>query len=205
MTSDSSGGNRVRDARVAAGLTQAELAALAGSRGPRDGDRGGPAVPSVRVALGIARALQQDVAALFGEAPDVMTADWGWDPPATPWRFHVAEICGRMQKIPVEAAESQIWPHRHRRSDGELTPRQTELARRTLVMATCDPAAALLAALCREQQGIRVLTIVRSSRARRSTCWRPGKCMWPACTSAAARQERGMRRWPPSDSTASFC
>lgn len=166
MTSDSSGGNRVRDARMAAGLTQAELAALAGvARTSVTAIEGNRLVPSVRVALGIARALQQDVGALFGDAPDVVAADWAWAPPTTPWRFHLAEIRGRVVRIPVEATDLQLWPHDPGGHDTEPTPRHNDLARRTLVMATCDPAAALLAALCREQQGIRVLTIVRSSRA----------------------------------------
>ena len=59
-------GNRLKDARTAAGLTQAELAALIGvSRKTVNTIENGVFIPSTVLALRLARALETTVEALF--------------------------------------------------------------------------------------------------------------------------------------------
>jgi hypothetical protein len=94
-----------------------------------------------------------------------VAAEWAWDPPALPWRAHAAEIRGRLVMIPVEATDTAICPHDWMAGNNAPDTRQRESAKRTLVIATCDPAASLLSTLCWQQKELRVLPVIRSSRA----------------------------------------
>jgi putative molybdopterin biosynthesis protein len=150
--------NRVRPRRIAVGLTQAELASRAGvSRTAVTAIEAGKMAPSVVAALGLAKALETTVEALFGgvEEASALTPVWGVSPlhPEVPrWS---SEIAGRTVLYPAEAAP--MWtplPVRH----------GAESARETLFVATCDPAAGYLASLYAEMTGYRMLVIPRSSR-----------------------------------------
>jgi len=166
MTSSDSSGNRVRRARLAAGLTQAQLAAQADiSRTAVTAIEGDRLVPSVQVALAVARVLNLDVERLFGERQPSEILDWAWDPPSLPWRAYVAESRGCLVRLPVESTSGAAWPHDVANVDAPLDARTVDLARRTLIVATCDPAASLWAAMCWQQTGIRILPVTRSSRA----------------------------------------
>lgn len=150
--------NRVRELRVCAGLSQAELAIRAGiSRTAVTAIEGGRLVPSVQAALGIAGALATTVEALFGSSckPAIR---WASPPPspATPcWRATVgdAELCypanaaPMYSPLPDEAANSQA-----------------SRASETLVLACCDPAVGWLASHFAATTGLRMLVLPRSSR-----------------------------------------
>lgn len=165
MTSGDSSGNRVRRARLAAGFTQAQLAARAEiSRTAVTAIEGDRLVPSVQVALAIARVLNLDVERLFGAEQPQEVLDWAWSPPSLPWRAYIAESRGCFHKVPVEDIHAAAWPHDVFTSDALLNSHTADLARRTLVVATCDPAASLWASMCWRQTGIRVVPVVRSSR-----------------------------------------
>jgi putative molybdopterin biosynthesis protein len=165
MTSSESSGNRVRRARLAAGLTQAQLAVQADiSRTAVTAIEGNRLVPSVQVALAVARVLNLDVERLFGQQQPQEVLEWAWSPPSLPWRAYIAESRGRFHKIPVEDVHAAAWPHDVFADDGVLNSHTADLARRTLVVATCDPAAGLWASMCWRQTGIRVVPVVRSSR-----------------------------------------
>jgi len=165
MTSSDRSANRVRLARIDAGLTQSQLADLAGvSRTAITAIEADRLTPSVRIALSIARALNVDVATLFGDTEKQSLPDWAWEPPSRPWRCHISEVRGQLVRIPVESVEQLPWPHDAFEDRSDLDPRLNELARRTLVLATCDPAASLLAAMCWQRTQVRVLPVMRSSR-----------------------------------------
>jgi len=75
----------------------------------------------------------------------------------------MAEIDGRTRAFPVESGPSGALLHdgiaRHARD----LPATSEYARRTLVLASCDPAAGYLAATYRRHGGFRMLVLSRSS------------------------------------------
>lgn len=159
--------NRVRAYRVQRGWSQAELAAKAGiSRTAVTAIEGSRLVPSVTAALALARAFGCTVEELFDAAPpEVCTPDWAWPPPRPQWRYWQAEVSGRPLLYPVEsAAASSDWPHDGVGRPDALPDVDATLARRTLVLACCDPAAGLLASTYGRSTGFRMLVIPRASQ-----------------------------------------
>lgn len=150
--------NRVRDRRIAAGLTQAELAARAGiSRTAVTAIESARLVPSVAAALALAEALRTTVEELFAPVSSFPAEEtWAWPPAASESRWE-AEVAGRtvcypsgslpmLTPLPDNFAHSSTVPHE------------------TLVMASCDPAAGLLASHYTAVTGLRLMILLRSSR-----------------------------------------
>jgi len=135
---------------MAAGLSRTGVGAIEAAR----------LVPSVAAALGLARALGRTVEDLFAPPASGGTA-FAWLPAAFPCRYWAAEIAGRTLLFPAEGGDL-----RHdgvAKGDADVQPR-TEAAPTTLVLATCDPAAGLLADLYHQLTGLRMIVLTRASR-----------------------------------------
>ncbi len=132
----------------------------------------GRLTPSVEAALAVAGALGCSVEELFGggvsPAPHE-TPCWAWEaqseatrPEAT--RYWEAEVGGKRMLFPAEAVAGGGWAHDGVCRAGVLHPRPAWAPERTLVMASCDPAAGLLATEC-AAAGFRLLAICRGGAA----------------------------------------
>jgi molybdate-binding protein/DNA-binding XRE family transcriptional regulator len=155
--------NRVKLLRQARGWTQDELAQAAGlSRTGVGAIEAARLVPSVAAAIGLARALGCAVEDLFGPQGTGTGAAFAWLPATYPCRYWTAEIAGQTLLFPVEDGGSEL--HDGVARHAEDWPRQQDAARTTLVLATCDPAAGLLAAAYRRLSGFRLLVLSRVSR-----------------------------------------
>ncbi len=167
MASEIAADNRVRHFRAQRGWSQAELAQRAGiSRTAVSAIEGRRLVPSVAAALALAKVLDCSVEELFGIAGEgASESSWAWPPPRKTWRYWQAEVGGRSLLFPVDSLDTAGGvPH-----DGVCSPRQRPqaepaLARETLVLACCDPAAGLLATLYARSTGLRLVVIHRSSQ-----------------------------------------
>jgi molybdate-binding protein/DNA-binding XRE family transcriptional regulator len=157
--------NHVKTLRVTRGWSQAELARRAGiSRAAVSAIEIARLVPSVAAALSLASALGCRVDALFaldGEANGAPA--WAWPPASEPCRYWQAEIGGRSLLYPVESSGLGVIGHDGVFEHGVLAPGQQTIPAQTLVMASCDPAAALLAAELARNTGFRLLVLPRSS------------------------------------------
>lgn len=158
--------NRVRDRRRLLGWSQDQLATKAGvSRAAVSAIEIQRIVPSVAAALSLADALSCTVEDLFGSADKVLPKEeWAWPPLADSCRFWQALIGNRVLRYPTEATVAGILPH-----DGVFRNGNAELVRefhpdRTLVIASCDPAAGLIAAEYERMTGMRLLPVHRTSR-----------------------------------------
>jgi molybdate-binding protein/transcriptional regulator with XRE-family HTH domain len=157
--------NRVRDERVALGWAQQELASRAGlSRAEVSAIETGRVVPSTAAALSLASVLGCTVESLFRLAGDsAAEGAWAWGP-CLESRYWLAELGGRVWRYPVEAtatgavAHDGVW----RGESGSAAGAGVADPRRTLVLAGCDPAMGLLAAVL-ARVGIRSLCLMRSS------------------------------------------
>lgn len=164
--STGSRGNRVRELRLRSGWAQAELAERAGiSRAAVSAIEGDRLVPSVAAALALAGVFGSTVEELFGGAGAAthQTA-WAWPPSAPTWRYWQAEVDGRVLAYPVEWTGNGNPIHDGVGAAAESPRLVGKLAAETLVMATCDPAAGLLAMEYQRQTGLRMLVLARSSR-----------------------------------------
>jgi molybdate-binding protein/transcriptional regulator with XRE-family HTH domain len=120
-------------------------------------------VPSVAAAIGLARALGCAVEDLFGSAPAAAGVEFAWQPTSFPCRYWAAEIVGRTLLFPVESSlQGGLMHDGIARYPGDL-PSRVDVARTTLVLATCDPAAAYLASLYSRHGGFRMLVFTRAS------------------------------------------
>src|SRR5262245_43270082 len=134
--------NRVKALRQVRGWTQDELAQAAGlSRTGVSAIESARLVPSVAAAIGLARALACNVEDLFGPSPaNTNSVEFAWQPAAFPCRYWAADVAGRTLLYPVESGPRGGLIHdgvaRHARD----LPSHFEVARTTLVLATCDPA-----------------------------------------------------------------
>jgi len=121
-------------------------------------------VPSVAAALALARAFGCQVEDLFGiDANAATEEEWAWPPPG-PCRFWRARVGRRVLRIPAESTVAGILAH-----DGVVRAGTCQLTResnpdRTLVMASCDPAAGLLATEYERVTRFRLIPLHRSSR-----------------------------------------
>lgn len=163
MTSTRIGNNCVRDCRLAQGLTQAQLAASAGiSRSAVTAIESNRLVPSVAAALALAQALSTTVERLFGTADAGSTSEtWAWSPRAESRQCWRAEVSGKTVLYPADSVPMlSMLPDRDRtsgRSAGQIPDD-------TLVMASCDPAAGILASQFASATGLRLLVLPRPSR-----------------------------------------
>jgi putative molybdopterin biosynthesis protein len=160
MASDRSPRNRVRDRRIALGFTQAELASKAGiSRTAITAIEGQRLVPSVTAAMSIARSLDMTVEALFGSDEASQDSEaWATEPLVANSPYWTAEVSGKHWRFPFATTPTL-----------SMLPDYTSDAKkssssRTFVMATCDPAAGLLATIYERVTGMRMIVLSRSSR-----------------------------------------
>jgi DNA-binding XRE family transcriptional regulator len=157
----------LRRRRDALGWSQEELARRAGlSRAGVGAIETGRLVPSAAAALALAEALQCRVEDLFRLVPTAaQEARWAWAPRCEPCRYWSAEVNGSLRHYPAETTPLGVLPHDGVFQAGRFPSRGDLDPRRTLVVATCDPAVGLLAAELARTSGIRLIALSRSSRA----------------------------------------
>jgi molybdate-binding protein/DNA-binding XRE family transcriptional regulator len=157
--------NNVRMLRMARGWSQAELARRAGvSRAAVSAIEIERLVPSVAAALSLADAFGCRVDAIFslaGAAGPKM--EWAWPAHAEPCRYWHAELDGKILLYPVESNGLGVIGHDGIFAHGVYEPRSQNLPEQTLVLASCDPASALLAAELARTTSFRLLAVPRSS------------------------------------------
>lgn len=159
--------NRVKAYRQSRGWTQLELARRAGvARASVSAIEVQRLIPSVAVALSLAAALGCTVDDLFGgtasgaaEAPQ-----WAWPPHRANNRYWHARLSERIIHYPVETPAACAIPHDGVCQNGSLIPSTDADPATTLVLASCDPAAGLLAGEYARSTGFRLLVLERSSR-----------------------------------------
>ena len=159
--------NDVRARRALLGWSQQDLASRSGlSRTGIGAIEAGRLVPSTAAALALAVALNCRVEDLFrlprpeGEGPS-----WAWPPRRESGRYWRADVGGRTRLFPAEASPMGLIPHDGTFRDGKPEgPVRSDLPP-TLVLASCDPAAGLLASELAREAGVRLIVIGRSSRA----------------------------------------
>ncbi len=156
----------VQARRLARQWTQAELAERAGiSRAAVSAIEGERLSPSVTTALALAAVFECSVEELFGRgrAARPLGPQWAWPPRSEPSRYWEAGIGQRRLLYPVEAMALNPTPHDGVWHNGVL--RESGAAELpTLVMASCDPAAGLLAAEYARASGFRMLVLPRGGR-----------------------------------------
>jgi putative molybdopterin biosynthesis protein len=162
MTHSFSSSNRIRIHRLKAGLTQAQLAERAGiSRSAVTAIESNRLVPSVTAAIGIAAALGQSVEGLFG-ANKKSSSEVVWESQpllcdSMVWR---AEVGGRMVHYPATTMPMSVpLPDLWDAKSNSAGPSASD----TLVIASCDPAAGLLASCFSQVAGLKLLVLPRSS------------------------------------------
>ncbi len=158
--------NRVQAYRSARNWSQEELALRTGlSRAGISAIEIGRLVPSTAAALALARAFGCTVEDLFElEAPSDCSPDWAWESPQDSCRYWLAEVRGRRWLYPVEMSQIGLAVHDGVWEAGELRTRQAHDPSQTLVIATCDPAAGLLATEIAHASRFRLLVLQRSTR-----------------------------------------
>lgn len=157
----------LRNLRLVQNLTQAELATRSGvSRTAISAIEQRTLVPSVTAALALADALETTVEQLFGESPQPAGSPrWAWAPTYSPSRFWQAEVAGAYWCYPADADVSTPWLAGDGIAQaGHLPTTFLPVASQTLVIATCDPLADLLAEEFRRQTSGRLLILRRSSK-----------------------------------------
>jgi molybdate-binding protein/DNA-binding XRE family transcriptional regulator len=156
--------NRVKLLRQGRGWTQEQLAQAAGlSRTGIGAIEAARLIPSVAAALALARALGCTVEDLFGPKSAAGPAQFAWLPANFPCRHWLAEVAGKTLLYPVEIGLRSDLPHDGVAKHASDVPANTEVARTTLVLATCDPAAGYLAAMYERNSGYRLLVLTRTS------------------------------------------
>ncbi len=156
----------IRDRRMLRGWSQEELARLSGlSRAGVSAIETGRLIPSAAAALALAAALECRVEDLFRlRGAESHKTAWAWPPQREPCRFWQAEVQGSRILYPAEATATGMVPHDGVYEGGSLREQEESEARRTLVMAGCDPAAGLLAAELARTANVRLIALPRSSR-----------------------------------------
>jgi len=159
--------NPILTRRLARGWSQAELAQRAGiSRAAVSAIEAERLSPSVATALALAGVLDCSVEELFGggNKEPASTPGWAWMPRTETCRYWEAAVGGRRRLYPVEAAGLNPIPHDGIWQGGVLRENGAAPAENTLVMASCDPAAGLLAAEYARESGFRLLVFPRGGR-----------------------------------------
>ena len=161
--------NPVQARRLAREWSQAELAERAGiSRAAVSAIEGERLSPSVATALALADVFECSVEELFrrggNEQPSGTEPTWAWLPRGEPSRYWEAEIGHRRLLYPVEAVALNPLPHDGVWQDGVLRESAPAGSENTLIMATCDPAAGLLATEYARASGHRLLVFPRGGR-----------------------------------------
>src|SRR5262249_2987948 len=123
-------------------------------------------VPSVTAALALAKTLDCSVEDLFARPLVVSTDDavWAWQPPQSSCRFWLAEVGARSLLYPVEMTAAGAVEHDGVYANGVFRTRSRYTSEATLIVACCDPAAALLATEFNRLKDMRAIILTRSSR-----------------------------------------
>lgn len=157
-------GPRIRRAREERGWSQAELAARTGlSRTAVSAVEGDRSTPAVSAALALARAFGTTVESLFGQA-GATPSGWAWHSPVSPTPYWHIALGDGVLRVPCEPTHAGIIPPDGVSMDGADEPPDGAPGPPSLLLAGCDPAAALLARDLGERHGIRVVPLMRSSR-----------------------------------------
>jgi molybdate-binding protein/DNA-binding XRE family transcriptional regulator len=159
--------NRLKSHRLGREWSQVELARRAGiSRTAVSAIELNRLVPSVAAALALAQALDCSVEDLFGQskAHSLGDATWAWPPRPSSCRFWHATIGGRTLLYPVETTAAGVVEHDGVYADGVVRIRSRCSPEQTLMMACCDPAAALLASEFHRRTDLRIIILPRSSQ-----------------------------------------
>ena len=160
--------NCVKERRTARGWSQDELAQRSGiSRAGVSAIEIGRLVPSTAAALALAAALECRVEELFSLAAPVENAPaWAWTPTAAgPQRYWHATVAGRKLLYPAENTCAGQPAHDGVFDGVTFHEHPQRSAAETLVIASCDPAAGLLASEIARQTPFRLIVLSRSSRA----------------------------------------
>ena len=160
--------NPVLARRQAREWSQAELAKRAGiSRAAVSAIEGERLAPSVATALALAEVFECSVEELFGRGRvhKAAKSEWAWTPRGASSRYWEAEIGQRRLLYPVEAMALNPTPHDGVWQGGVLREGAPPIAETTLVMASCDPAAGLLATEYAWASGFRLLVFPRGGQA----------------------------------------
>lgn len=159
--------NGVKIRRLARGWSQSDLAERAGiSRAAVSAVENQRLVPSVAAALALARTLECTVEELFAAGPGEGVGEprWAWLPSGENCRFWRAAVDGQVFLYPVEATAAGEVEHDGVYQSGELRVTGRWAADETLVIACCDPAAAVLADHIQRLAGVRALVLFRASK-----------------------------------------
>jgi molybdate-binding protein/DNA-binding XRE family transcriptional regulator len=157
--------NQVQARRLARAWSQADLAERAGiSRAAVSAIEGERLSPSVATALALAAVFECSVEELFGQARATRPGgpQWAWAPRNKSSRYWEAEIGERRLLYPLEAMTLNSIPHDGIWEKGICRERTSVSPEMTLTVATCDPAAGLLAAEYARATGFRLLVFPRS-------------------------------------------
>jgi molybdate-binding protein/DNA-binding XRE family transcriptional regulator len=153
----------LRRFRTKKNWTQAELARRAGiSRSSVAAIENSALVPSVHTALALARSLDCTVEKLFGDKRDGTIA-WAWHSSRDSPAYWEASFDQKVLAFPVEPLPFSILPPDGGFDGQACKSLSADVSSMTLIMASCDPAAGLLAAVMGSQTGVRVLPFYRSS------------------------------------------
>lgn len=157
--------NRVKEFRKDRKWSQAELAQRSGvSRTAVSAIEIGRLIPSVAAALALARTFACSVETLFGDQATEISGQWYDGSPSGKVRYWKSRVGGRDLLYPVEWTASGLVGHDGFYSDGEFREHASHKPEETLVMASCDPAAGLLAAEYARVSGFRLIVLPRSSQ-----------------------------------------
>lgn len=159
--------NRIREQRIARGWSQEELAKRSGiSRTGISAIEGDRLVPSVVTAIKLARLFECSAEELFAavETGAARPGTWAWLPSRFPCRYWSAEIRGMVLRYPVESSAAGMMVHDGTALNAAETSRSSIEAKRTLVVACCDPAISLLVQEYSRQTPFRMLVFTRSSQ-----------------------------------------
>lgn len=167
--------NQVRALRQARGWSQQELANRAGiSREAVSALEVGRLNPSVATGLSLAHTLGCQVEQLclprdpVDPQPPCGSTDesfWVRPPTGTTCRYWKAEVRGGVCYYPCELGAPAALPHDGVWTRGTSPERRDDVTSRCLVLAGCDPAAALLSNLFRHRTGFWLLVLPTSSLA----------------------------------------
>lgn len=159
--------NQVKNARLARGWSQAELAQRAGLSRPGLGAiEAGRLIPSVAAALALAEALECRVEDLFQRKDGATEEEIAWVelPKSDPCRYWTATVHGKRWAYPLEDTSGQSYWHDGTYRHGNFDQVDAAVANSTLVLASCDPAAQLLAREYASTSPFRMIVLRRSSR-----------------------------------------
>jgi molybdate-binding protein/transcriptional regulator with XRE-family HTH domain len=158
--------NDLRARRALRGWSQEQLARRSGlSRAGISAIETDRLIPSAAAALALAAALECRVEDLFRlRDAESREPSWAWTPRGEPCRYWKAVLGARMKLYPAEATASGLVPHDGVIRGGAFEEEFAGDPETTLVMASCDPAAGLLAAELARAADIRLIALPRASR-----------------------------------------